>query len=321
MNRVLQQRILALLLLIVVTLLGGTTHAASTEDIVYYHNDILGNPLAATDESGSVIWQESYTAYGEKTIEDEASDNNPLAFTGHYQDRESGLVYMGARYYSPELGRFLSPDPADFMSQIENDPMQFNRYAYVDNNPYKYTDPTGESLEAIFTDVLPAAGRSFAALALYSNGMINNDQAMINTALEVMHENQVNNLISLAAVVAPPGAGKLYKAAKTTKKGGPEVGGGANLKNLSPGEQKRIQNAADRSGADITVVGSQTTGSRPGSDFDFILEGGTSRSRSKIKNSLPQGPRDTGEGNGRDFHKGPVDKSLPYIKFKPQPKD
>ena len=103
-------------------------------------------------------------------------------------------------------------------------------------------------------------------------------------------------------------------------KGGAKVGGGADLKNLSPGEQKRIQNAANKSGADITVVGSQTTGKRPGSDFDFILEGGTSRSRSKIKNSLPQGPRGTGEGNGRDFLKGPVDKSLPHIKFKPKSK-
>jgi len=89
---------------------------------------------------------------------------------------------------------------------------------------------------------------------------------------------------------------------------------------LSPGEQKRIQNAADKSGAEITVVGSQTTGNKPGSDFDFILEGGNSRSRSKIKNSLPQGPRDTGEGNGRDFLPGPVDESRPFITFTPKSK-
>ena len=101
---------------------------------------------------------------------------------------------------------------------------------------------------------------------------------------------------------------------------GPAVGGGADIKNLSPGQQKRIQNAADRSGANVTVVGSQTTGTRPASDFDFIIEGGTSRSRGKIKNSLPQGPRGTGEGNGRDFLDGPVDKSRPFITFSPKPK-
>jgi len=199
-------------------LVATHTYAAATEDIVFYHNDIIGNPVAATDESGAVIWQESYTAFGEKTIKDESSNNNPLAFTGHYQDRESGLVYMGARYYSPELGRFISPDPADFVSQVESNPMLFNRYAYANNNPYKYTDPDGETPVEIATELLPAAGRSFAALALYANGMINNDQAMMNVALEVMRENQVDSLIAIASVAAPPGAGRAYKFNKASRR-------------------------------------------------------------------------------------------------------
>jgi len=43
---------------------------------------------------------------------------------------------MQARYYDPVIGRFYSNDPAGF-SNIHN----FNRYAYANNNPYKYVDP------------------------------------------------------------------------------------------------------------------------------------------------------------------------------------
>jgi uncharacterized protein RhaS with RHS repeats len=49
---------------------------------------------------------------------------------------------MQARYYDPVIGRFYSNDPVGF-----RDVHSFNRYAYVANNPYKYTDPTGMTME------------------------------------------------------------------------------------------------------------------------------------------------------------------------------
>jgi hypothetical protein len=51
---------------------------------------------------------------------------------------------MQARYYDPVIGRFYSNDPVGYTSQ--NPVMSFNRYLYVNNNPYKYTDPDGEFL-------------------------------------------------------------------------------------------------------------------------------------------------------------------------------
>ncbi len=61
-------------------------------------------------------------------------------FTGHEHDPERGLINMKGRIYDPELGRFTTPDPlvqAPFFSQ------SLNRYAYVFNNPLRYTDPSG----------------------------------------------------------------------------------------------------------------------------------------------------------------------------------
>jgi len=52
----------------------------------------------------------------------------------------TGLHYLRARYYDPELGRFLTRDP---VCGSPNDPQSLNRYAYVGNNPVNLTDPTG----------------------------------------------------------------------------------------------------------------------------------------------------------------------------------
>jgi hypothetical protein len=51
---------------------------------------------------------------------------------------------MGARWYDPALGRFISPD--SIVPQPGN-PQSLNRYSYVLNNPLKYTDPSGHEEE------------------------------------------------------------------------------------------------------------------------------------------------------------------------------
>lgn len=61
-------------------------------------------------------------------------------YTGHQQ--EGILYYMQARFYDPMLTRFLSPDS---IVPDPGDPQAFNRYAYVLNNPMRYTDPTGHN--------------------------------------------------------------------------------------------------------------------------------------------------------------------------------
>ncbi|MGK2887901.1 MAG: RHS repeat-associated core domain-containing protein, partial [Rhodococcus sp. (in: high G+C Gram-positive bacteria)] len=71
-----------------------------------------------------------------------------LKYTGHERDYLGGetventnyLDYMHARYYNPNLGRFLSVDPIRGQLQY---PQSWNRYTYVRNSPLNYTDPTG----------------------------------------------------------------------------------------------------------------------------------------------------------------------------------
>jgi RHS repeat-associated protein len=74
-----------------------------------------------------------------------------MKFTGHERDFNIGtssensnyLDYMHARYYNANLGRFLSVDPAMDLKKTMRSPQMWNRYAYVVNNPLRYTDPDG----------------------------------------------------------------------------------------------------------------------------------------------------------------------------------
>ena len=68
------------------------------------------------------------------------------SFTGQEKDSETELMYYGARYYSPILGRFTQPDT---LLQNVYDPQLLNRYSYARNNPLKYTDPSGHAIPVL----------------------------------------------------------------------------------------------------------------------------------------------------------------------------
>jgi RHS repeat-associated protein len=116
------------------------TLAAQASTIIYFHNDLAGSPVVATDAGGQVKWRESYRPYGERLTKHPDSASNDVWFTSRREDVETGLVYMGARYYDSAIGRFLSKDPVEFDEANVN---SFNRYAYANNNPYRYIDPDG----------------------------------------------------------------------------------------------------------------------------------------------------------------------------------
>lgn len=131
---------------------------AATDEFVYFHTDALGSPTAAFSEAGEVCWVETYSPYGEKQVNDDNAppwdgcgliDTSDVAYTGHVQD-SSGLVYAQQRYYDPVIGRFMSTDPT---MPHAGDPRYFGRYHYGANNPYKYTDPSGEwfGFDDVFT--------------------------------------------------------------------------------------------------------------------------------------------------------------------------
>ncbi|MFF3565807.1 ricin-type beta-trefoil lectin domain protein [Streptomyces sp. NPDC002574] len=85
-------------------------------------------------------------------------------FLGQTRDDSSGYQPLGVRLYDPVVGRFLSVDPVLDL----NDPLQSNGYAYAQNNPVTYSDPTGESIVLTASEqaaALAGAGLSAAQVA------------------------------------------------------------------------------------------------------------------------------------------------------------
>ena len=112
--------------------------SALADQIFYAHTDVLGNVVLVTDEDRNIVERRVYEPYGLPEI----PIPDGLGYTGHDMDGETGLVYMQQRYYDPEVGRFLSPDP---MAVNLTTAWNFNRYNYAANNPYRYTDPDGRA--------------------------------------------------------------------------------------------------------------------------------------------------------------------------------
>jgi RHS repeat-associated protein len=111
------------------------------------HRDHLGSTRVVTDIDGRVVAASSFEPFGEEVAWREprlGAEETAHRFTGHERDEASGLDYMMARYFDPDLGRFLSRDPLIPMGKNLVHPQRWNRYTYALNNPVNFTDPTGE---------------------------------------------------------------------------------------------------------------------------------------------------------------------------------
>ncbi|MCF5370357.1 RHS repeat-associated core domain-containing protein, partial [Pseudomonas sp. PA-4-8C] len=103
----------------------------------HYQLDHLGTPQELTSPDGEIVWSAHYRAYGQIARLDVGKIDNPLRFQGQYFDQESGLHYNRHRYYNPDIGRYLTPDPVKLAGGI-------NGYRYVPN-PTGWVDPLGLS--------------------------------------------------------------------------------------------------------------------------------------------------------------------------------
>ncbi len=123
----------------------------------FLHDDGLGSTSFVTDSTGQRIGTVDYNPFGNAA----ASSGNVdfVSFSLRPVDTESGLVYMLRRYYSPQLGRFLTPDlmaiyqPERFLHL----PQGLHLYAFVANNPLNNTDPTGLSFWSFIGSIVGVA--------------------------------------------------------------------------------------------------------------------------------------------------------------------
>jgi RHS repeat-associated protein len=106
---------------------------------VYFLHNGQGDVTGLVDNSGSVVATYYYDAFGNH-LNTTANSNNPYRYRGYTFDEATGLYYLKARFYDPELARFMQEDT---YRGRQADPLSLNLYTYAHNNPVKYYDPTG----------------------------------------------------------------------------------------------------------------------------------------------------------------------------------
>lgn len=124
--------------------LGGMRVAAfDGVTLRWFIGDHLGSTSLVLDEKSFVEEKVEFTPWGEIKNCEKYGTSPKVAwfyFTGKKIDAEAGLVFFGARYYNPKLGRFITADPT---VQHPFDPQDLNRYSYCRNNPVSLVDPSG----------------------------------------------------------------------------------------------------------------------------------------------------------------------------------
>jgi RHS repeat-associated protein len=105
----------------------------------FYHTDGLGSTRVITDNVGLITDRYTYDAFG-VLLNSDGTFGNSFQFAGEQRDSSTGLDYLRARYYDPNLGRFISKDA---YAGTLNDPYSQHDYQYAHANPVRYTDPTG----------------------------------------------------------------------------------------------------------------------------------------------------------------------------------
>jgi RHS repeat-associated protein len=96
------------------------------------------------DDGGKIVTQHEYLPFGETWTHEGDAKHNPK-YNSQELDRETGYYFYNARYYDPEIARFVTPDN---VIDGEMDTQGWNRYSYVKNNPIVYKDPTGHAGES-----------------------------------------------------------------------------------------------------------------------------------------------------------------------------
>ena len=115
-----------------------------------YRKDAQGNIIAILDSYGNAVVEYSYDAWGNNNVGGTSvtlGNLNPFRYRGYYYDTETKLYFLQTRYYDPEVGRFINIDNIDYIDPETINGL--NLYAYCNNNPVNYYDPSGQFVISI----------------------------------------------------------------------------------------------------------------------------------------------------------------------------
>jgi RHS repeat-associated protein len=132
-----------------------------------FHTDALGSVRALSSPAGALTDTYSYDAYGNIVL-NTGTTNNEYRFAGGRQDPSTGLYHLGARYFDPEVARFITRDP---FPGLAAQPATLHPYQYALNNPVNVIDPNGEfGMVSISISISIVSTLSSIAFSSYKTG-------------------------------------------------------------------------------------------------------------------------------------------------------
>ncbi|MFR1561785.1 MAG: RHS repeat-associated core domain-containing protein [Oscillospiraceae bacterium] len=134
-----------------------------------YSYDPYGNPTSMTNGAGTAVSQTSNTI----------AAINPFRYRGYRYDGDTGLYYLRSRYYDPVSCRFVNADKYVSTGQGQ---LGHNMFAYCNNNPVRYDDPTGTKLDGLYTYVNDGGSSGS------TNGSSENEQARMDSCSISSHD-------------------------------------------------------------------------------------------------------------------------------------
>lgn len=171
------------------------TALTSGDNLTYLIGDHLGSASVSVHETGLVIADLRYNAWGEQRCCTGGASNTPTQrrFTGQIQDEGTGFYFYNARSYDPSLGRFAQ---ADTIIPESINPQSFNRFSYVYNSPLRYVDPTGHLPEETVAQFFGYTGAADPAWLAYLASLdANSTSAHLINMLRQAHYGDVLDLV------------------------------------------------------------------------------------------------------------------------------
>lgn len=253
---------------------------SGTSNRQFYLTDWQGSIIGMVGTNGALLDNYGYAPYGRP--DDELG--NPYRFTGQRFDEETGLYYYKARYYSPLIGRFLSPDPLGYADGL-------NLYAYVGNDPVNFTDSTGELANFIVgggvSVLIGGATRFLTGQKVFDRNAILADAALGAAGVGVVSatKNLVQAVRAGRGIHRSRALGKVGERAVGISQPGtkgirvPETGKVRFPDRVTPSSIDEVKNVATIGRRDAAQIRDLVGVSQPGQSVNVFVRSGANTSR------------------------------------------
>ncbi len=148
----------------------GKPYALKYDGTTYYYVlNLQGDVISIITHWGEAYGSYTYDAWGNVlSVSGDIANLNPIRYRGYYYDSETGLYYLGSRYYDPQVRRFINADGAAFatVNPYGEGLTDKNYFAYCDNNPVSRSDDGGELFKEVVIGAVFGAAVGAVASAL-----------------------------------------------------------------------------------------------------------------------------------------------------------